>query len=82
MNLEQKIARMCITGLPSMAADSAFEERQGALPSGGLGLFPHNINNEYQLRRLVHGVTSAAERLGFTSPYLLSIDEEGEAWLI
>ncbi|CAM4376315.1 beta-N-acetylhexosaminidase [Paenibacillus typhae] len=77
MNLEQKIARMCVTGLPSKAADSSFEERLRALPSGGLGLFPHNIDNESQLRRLVHGVTAAAGRLGFTSPYLLSIDEEG-----
>ncbi|WP_042203898.1 beta-N-acetylhexosaminidase [Paenibacillus camerounensis] len=77
MNLEHQIARMCVTGLPAKAADSAFDERLGVLPSGGLGLFPHNIDNEYQLRRLVHGVTAAADWLGFTSPYLLSIDEEG-----
>ncbi|UQZ37097.1 glycoside hydrolase family 3 [Paenibacillus sp. PK3_47] len=75
--LEQKIARMCVAGLPSLHADSAFEGRLRDLPMGGIGLFPHNIDNEDQLRSLIRGVQDAAGRSGIQSPYYLSIDEEG-----
>ncbi|WP_150275988.1 glycoside hydrolase family 3 protein [Paenibacillus tepidiphilus] len=77
LSLEQKVARMCITGLPSREADAAYLERLTQQPVGGIGLFPHNISGEEQLRGLVCGVKDAAGKLGLPSPYYISIDEEG-----
>lgn len=77
LSLEQKAARLCVTGLPSLKAESAFAERLNALPSSGMGLFPHNISDEVQLRGLVRSINTAAGKLGFSSPYYLSVDEEG-----
>lgn len=77
LTLEQKIARMCVTGLPSRQADPQFEARLEAFPAGGMGLFPHNIEHEDQLRDLIRGAKDTAGRLGLSSPYYLSIDEEG-----
>lgn len=77
LTLEQKAARLCVTGLPGLAADRAFTDRFANTGFGGIGLFTHNISSEEQLRKLVQDVKENARRNGQQEPYFMSIDEEG-----
>ncbi|MRN54687.1 beta-N-acetylhexosaminidase [Paenibacillus monticola] len=77
LTLEQKAARLCVAGLPVLRMDSEFEERLLRQPFGGIGLFPHNIEDEEQLRELVGGIMDSTHKQGLPAPYMISIDEEG-----
>ncbi|MFP4974029.1 beta-N-acetylhexosaminidase [Paenibacillus sp. CN-4] len=77
LSLEQKAARLCVTGLPGLVADPAFSNRFANTGFGGIGLFTHNISSEKQLRKLVQDVKENARRNGQREPYFMSIDEEG-----
>ncbi len=77
LSLEQKVARMCIAGVPSLEG-GGFAERLVRQPLGGIGLFPHNIADEEQLRGLISGAKSTAGQLIHPAdPYYIAIDEEG-----
>ncbi|GLX67725.1 beta-glucosidase [Paenibacillus glycanilyticus] len=76
MRLEEKIAAMCVIGVPSLEAGQPFRERLSRYPYGGIGLFPHNIQSERQLRQLVEEVEALAAGEQLPVPYYLSIDEE------
>lgn len=81
LSVEQKAARMCVVGIAGHTAGEPHRERLRKLPYGGIGLFPHNIASESQLRAFVSEAAAAAEAVPLAQPmprpYYVSIDEEG-----
>lgn len=78
LSLEEKIGLMCIVGTGLPEADAVLKERLKSFPYGGMGLFPHNIVNEAQIKRLIGDLKqNAAARLLSKIPFMISIDEEG-----
>ncbi|SFT24263.1 beta-N-acetylhexosaminidase [Paenibacillus sp. BC26] len=77
LSLKQKVALMCVTGVPGQQVTEQDRGRIGETEVGGLGLFPHNISSEQQLKQLVTDIEAASARNGLPYPALLSIDEEG-----
>lgn len=76
VRLEDKVAAMCVVGVPSHEAGEPFRERLSRYKYGGIGLFPHNIKSEQQIRDLVEEVGSLAAEQQIPAPYYMSIDEE------
>lgn len=77
MSLEDKISLMCVVGTPSTKAEPEFRGRMSRNRFGGIGLFPHNVQNEQQTLELLATVQSIASEHGSPQPYYVSIDEEG-----
>ncbi|REK76776.1 beta-N-acetylhexosaminidase [Paenibacillus paeoniae] len=77
LSLEEKVARMCVIGVPSTRIDAETTERFVAMPFGGLGIFPHNIESEAQLENWVASADRLTAAKHEAKPYYLSIDEEG-----
>ncbi|RJE87001.1 beta-N-acetylhexosaminidase [Paenibacillus sp. 1011MAR3C5] len=77
LSLEEKIARMCVIGVPGPYIDEETSKRFGAHPIGGLGIFPHNIQSEAQLQEWIASATQLTASTPNRQPLYLSIDEEG-----
>lgn len=77
LTLEEKVSKMCVVGVPGYRIDSEFERRFHALPFGGLGVFPHNIESYSQLKEWVQSMNVLASKSNDSLPYYISIDEEG-----
>ncbi|WP_044482557.1 glycoside hydrolase family 3 protein [Paenibacillus antibioticophila] len=77
LSLQEKVGKMCVIGVPSLEAGKSFQGRQQAYGFGGVGIFPHNINNELQVTQLVAKFHELHESRNEPSPYYISVDEEG-----
>lgn len=76
LSLEEKVARMCVIGLPSVSVDAEAVQRFSAASFGGLGVFPHNIESEAQLADWVEAAGRLTVSKDGEKSYYLSIDEE------
>ncbi|GFZ82777.1 beta-glucosidase [Paenibacillus marchantiophytorum] len=78
LSLEEKVGLMCIVGTSLPEADSELIERFTKFTYGGMGVFPHNIFGEAQMKRLMEDLKQFAKsRPKSEAPFMISIDEEG-----
>ncbi|OBZ11059.1 hypothetical protein A7975_18955 [Bacillus sp. FJAT-26390] len=78
LSLEEKVGLMCVVGMPSNQVDEEVMETLSRNHFGGLGLFPHNFENEKQLKKIISDLNQRAGTDHETpEPFMIAIDEEG-----
>lgn len=77
LSLEDKVARLCVVGVPGRTVGAETVQRFARRPFGGIGVFPHNIATEEQLTSWLEEVKAAAANNRYAAaPFYVSIDEE------
>ncbi|QJD87765.1 beta-N-acetylhexosaminidase [Cohnella herbarum] len=78
LSLEQKVGLMCVVGMPSKVVTDEVRSTLSKLRYGGLGLFPHNFDNESQLKKIIADLNEWSEsNPRGLKPFMIGIDEEG-----
>ncbi|BBH23225.1 beta-glucosidase [Paenibacillus baekrokdamisoli] len=78
LSLEEKVGLMCVVGMPTKQVNEEVKETLASIHYGGLGLFPHNIENEIQLKKIIADLNHWAQtNHQAQEPFVIAIDEEG-----
>lgn len=78
LSLEEKVGLMCVVGMPSNEVTEEVKKTLTSRHYGGLGLFPHNFENEIQLKNIMSDLNYwAKSNLLLPEPFMIAIDEEG-----